>query len=278
MGQGAAQPDDRSGLGRGQLRSPPAAPPLPNRFAARAFGWYLDRLAGRHFTTVRWQTTEDPALWSGEALLFVANHTNWWDGFMAHQVTRALGLAFQILMDAKGVAAYPMFRRVGAVPVRRASPFQAVADLQTIAGNLRPGVGVWIFPQGERRPAAEPVVETERGAAQLALTAGMPVRLVPVGFRYPFLSEQLPEAFVLLGRSWVVPGGAGTRAGGRHELALEIEARLNRTLADLDEALLREDTADFDVLIRGRLSINKRLDRVRHSVGALEGPFEERNG
>jgi hypothetical protein len=110
------------------------------------------------------------------------------------------------------------------------------------------------------------------------MTAGMPVRLVPVGFRYPFLSEQLPEAFVLLGQSWVVPGGAGTRVGGRRELALGIEARLNQTLADLDEALLREDTAGFDVLIRGRLSINKRLDRVRHSVGALEGPFEERNG
>lgn len=260
------------------MHAPPAAPPLPNRSAARAFGWYLDRLAGRHFTTVRWRTAEDPAPWPGEALLFVANHTNWWDGFMAHQVTRALGVSFQVLMDAKGVAAYPLFRRVGAVPVRRTSPFQAVADLQAIAGNLRPGVGVWIFPQGERRPAAEPLVDTERGAAQLALTAGVPVRLVPVGFRYPFLSEQLPEAFVLLGRSWMVPGGAGTRAGGRRELALEIEARLNQTLAELDEALQREDTAGFDVLIHGRRSINKRLDRVRHSVGALEGPFEERNG
>jgi chlorobactene lauroyltransferase len=260
------------------LHAPPAAPPLPNRSAARAFGWYLDRLAGRHFTTVRWRAAEDPAPWPGEPLLFVANHTNWWDGFMAHQVTRALGVSFQILMDAKGVAAYPLFRRVGAVPVRRTSPFQAVADLQAIAGNLRPGVGVWIFPQGERRPATEPLVDTERGAAQLALTAGVPVRLVPVGFRYPFLSEQLPEAFVLLGRSWMVPGVAGTRAGGRRELALEIEARLNQTLADLDERLLREDIAGFDVLIRGRLSVNKRLDRVRHSVGALEGPFEERNG
>ena len=251
---------------------------MPNRSAARAFGWYLDRLAGRHFTTVRWRTAEDPAPWPNEALLFVANHTNWWDGFMAHQVTRALGVSFQVLMDAKGVAAYPLFRRVGAVPVRRTSPFQAVADLQAIAGNLRPGVGVWIFPQGERRPATEPLGGTERGAAQLALTAGVPVRLVPVGFRYPFLSEQLPEAFVLLGRSWMVPGGAGTRAGGRRELALEIEARLNQTLADLDERLRREDIAGFDVLVRGRLSINKRLDRVRHSVGALEGPFEERNG
>jgi 1-acyl-sn-glycerol-3-phosphate acyltransferase len=260
------------------LRSPPSTPPLPNRFAARAFGWYLDRLAGRHFTTVRWRTTEDPARWPEEALLFVANHTNWWDGFVAHQVTRALGLAFQILMDAKGVAAYPLFRRVGAVPVRRTSPFQAVADLQAIAGNLRPGVAVWIFPQGERRPAIEPLENTERGAAQLAITAGKPVRLVPVGFRYPFLSEQLPEAFVLLGQSWVVPGGGGTRADRRRDLALEIETRLSRTLADLDETLLREDTAGFDVLIRGRLSINKRLDRVRHTVGALEGPFEERNG
>ena len=32
------------------------------------------------------------------------------------------------------------------------------------------------------------------------------------------------------------------------------------------------------ILVRGRLSINKRMDRVRHATGLLGGPFEERNG
>ena len=260
------------------MRRAQVVPSLPHPLAARAFGWYLDRLAGRHFATVRWRCLDDPAAWSGDALLFVANHTNWWDGFMAHQVSQALDRPMQILMDAKGVTQYPVFRRLGAVPVHRHSPIRAVADLGAVGANLRPGVAVWIFPQGARRPAGERVRQTERGAAHLALSASRPVRLVPVGFRYPFLSEQLPEAFVVLGESWLVDSRPGPPAGARRRLALEIEERINRVLDRLDEDLATEAVESYRILIRGRLSVNKRMDRVRHAVGGMEGPFEERNG
>ena len=246
---------------------------------ARGFGWYLDRLAARHFSSVRWAWQEDPQRWARDPLLLVANHTNWWDGFLAHQVTRALGLHFQILMDAKGVAAYPVFKRFGAVPVRRDSAPGSVADLHAVGQNLRPGVAVWIFPQGERRPQGARVAECEHGAAHLALTSDR-VRIVPVAFRYPFLSEQLPEGFVLLGDSWVAGRGDGPAGGrpARQALTAEIERRLNDVVARLDARLAAEAVGEFRILIRGRLSINKRMDRVRHATGLLGGPFEERNG
>lgn len=257
-----------------------AAPALPAPFLARGFAWYVSRLAGRHFASVRWRIPEEGARWGEDPLLIVANHTNWWDGFLAHQVTRALGLQFQILMDAKGVDTYPVFRRLGAVPVRRSSVTGSVADLAAVAPNLRPGVALWVFPQGERRPAGAPVSGCEHGASWLALGAGRPVRIVPVGFRYPFLSEQLPEAFVLAGESWTVGGcgqGADLRAA-RRTLTAEIERRLNAALAQLDACLAAESVSGFPVLVRGRLSINKRMDRARHAAGLLEGPFQRRNG
>jgi hypothetical protein len=34
----------------------------------------------------------------------------------------------------------------------------------------------------------------------------------------------------------------------------------------------------FEPLTAGSLSVNKRLDRFRHAVGLLRGPFEARNG
>jgi hypothetical protein len=246
---------------------------------ARGFSWYLDRLAARHFTSVRWSLREDPSAWGQVPLLLVANHTNWWDGFLAHQVTRALRLHFQILMDAKGVAAYPVFKRFGAVPVRRESATGSVADLHAVGQNLQPGVAVWIFPQGERRPAGASVAGCEHGAAHLAL-ACEEVRIVPVAFRYPFLSEQLPEGFVLLGESWLVGRADGQRGrrAARQALTMEIERRINDVLASLDAQLAAEAVSGFRTLIQGRLSINKRMDRVRHATGMLEGPFEERNG
>ena len=57
-----------------------------------------------------------------------------------------------------------------------------------------------------------------------------------------------------------------------------LQGRLERTVAGLDELVARERLDAFAPLTLGRLSVNKRLDRFRHAVGLLRGPFEARNG
>jgi hypothetical protein len=96
-----------------------------------------------------------------------------------------------------------------------------------------------------------------------------------VAFRYSFVGEQLPEAFVYLGDEWRLEPGA-FRA--REPLMAEIEARLSATVGELDGLVDRERLDGFQPLADGRLSVNKRLDRFRHAVGLLRGPFAARNG
>lgn len=248
-------------------------PRPPTAAAAWAFERYLRGQARRYFAAVHWAREAGPVDGSVRTI-FVANHSNWWDGFLAYLTTRALGLRFQILMEARHLARYRAFLHVGALPLRRHSPRGAYEDLEAARRYLVPGAALWIFPQGERRPAAERPHACERGVAHLALGAGEPVRICPVAFRYGFLGEQVPEAFVLVGRSWaVVPG-----AGGKKELMTEIESRMNDTLDTLDARLAAERVDGFEPLVRGRMSVNKRMDRFRHAVGLLEGPFEPRNG
>jgi 1-acyl-sn-glycerol-3-phosphate acyltransferase len=236
---------------------------------------YVRRIAGRHFAAVRWAGAE-PAHWN-RALptLFVANHTNWWDGFLALLVTRALGLDTFVLMDAEQLARYPLFARVGALPIRRASPAEAYADLAAAARARRPGAGLWIFPQGERRPAGAPLGPLRRGAAELARRAPAMLQLCPVAFRYVFVGEQIPDAFARVGTPWTV---SPAERPGRRPLTATIGSRLAETLGALDAALAAEDLAGFAPLVSGRLSVNKRMDRVRHAAGLLDGPFEARNG
>jgi 1-acyl-sn-glycerol-3-phosphate acyltransferase len=207
--------------------------------------------------------------------LFVANHTNWWDGFLAYLVTRRLGLTFQVLMDAEQLGRYRTFLRLGGLPIRRGRARQAYADLRAAGAYLRPGAGLWIFPQGARRPPGERPERCERGAAHLALTHRGPLRVCPVAFRYGFVSEQLPEAFALLGEAWVFERGAAER---RDRLMARLEERLGETLDALDALVGREALDAFRPLARGRLSVNKRLDRFRHAAGLLRGPFQARNG
>ena len=256
---------------------PPAGfPPPPTQTAQWLFDRYVRRQAGRHFAGVHWTGQGAAAAWApGVATLFVANHTNWWDGFLAFLATRRLGLDFQVLMEARHLARYRAFLRIGALPLRRDRPREAYADLTASAGYLRPGAGFWIFPQGERRPSAEPVAGCGKGAAHLARQHRGPLRICPVAFRYAFLGEQLPEAFVLIGDAWTPEANA---RGDRDALMAAIEARLRTTVAALDGLVTAERLAAFRPLAAGRLSVNKRLDRFRHALGLLRGPFEARNG
>ena len=208
-------------------------------------------------------------------IICVANHTNWWDGFIACLLTRRLGWDFRVLMEAQNLARYRIFLRIGALPLHRDSPRAAHADLERARGFVVPGTAMWVFPQGRRRPAAEPLQDCERGAAHLALGGPGAVRICPVAFRYAFLSEQLPEAFALVGESWTVLPGPRQLA---RTLTRTIETRLGATIAALDERLAGERVASFRPLVDGRLSVNKRMDRFRHAAGLLDGPFESRNG
>ena len=206
----------------------------------------------------------------------MANHTNWWDGILAFLLSRELGIGFHILMDAAELGRYRAFRWIGVLPLRRKALKGAYADLAAARRCLRPAAGLWIFPQGSRRPQGERPSRLARGAAHLAIAHGGAVRLAPVAFRYVFVSEQRPEAFALVGQPQLIqPGAAGA---DRHELTGAIERALLATLDALDSRLDEEAHGSFRTLVAGRLSVNKRMDRFRHAVGLLRGPFEARNG
>ncbi len=251
-------------------------PPAPSRWAAAAFGRYLDRLLRGTFSTVRWRRLDEPAPWPADVpVLAIANHTSWWDGFLSHQLTRALGRSFRILMEAEHLGRYRVFRRVGALPLERRSARQAVRDLEVASQCLaEPGATLWIYPQGMRRPAGEVPTRLEHGAAWLLGRHRGPLLVVPTAFRYPFLSEQRPEAFALIGSPWLLEGPV---AADRRAITARLAAMLVDTLAALDADLAAERVAQYQVLVTGRGSINNRLDRVRHALGLLPD-HQERNG
>jgi 1-acyl-sn-glycerol-3-phosphate acyltransferase len=234
-------------------------------------------LVARHFAAVHWN---EPVLEgdASEHVVFVANHTNWWDGFLAYLAGARLGLHFHILMEAENLDRYWMFKLIGALPMHRGSPSAAYRDLDLAVRHLhRPGTGLWVFPQGARRPPQEPFRGTERGAAQIALRLNRAVRVWPVAFRYAHLGEQLPDAFAWFGTPVVVQG-IGEGRESRRGLTGRIEAGMTETLEALDRRVRAEQLDEFAPLLAGRLSVNKRLDRLRHRLGFLSGRFEARNG
>jgi hypothetical protein len=240
----------------------------------RAFDRYVRSHLAKHFATTRLASVTDAGRWDlSIPTLLLANHTSWWDGLLAFVVGRDLGLRVHILMEAANLERYRAFRLAGALPLRRGSLRGAYHDLHAAGAFLIPGAGLWLFPQGARRPQGERP-RLERGAAELAI-AHAPLRVCCAAFRYLYLGEQLPEAFGLLGQPRLIEPGQYSR---RREIAPVLEEDLLAALDAADALLRTESVGAFRTIVQGRLSINKRMDRLRHAVGLLPGPFEARNG
>ena len=77
---------------------------MTEAIASRMFERYVRRQAARHFAGIHWRAAGVPARWNRSVpTLFVANHSNWWDGSLAFLVSRALRLRFRILLKVSRV-------------------------------------------------------------------------------------------------------------------------------------------------------------------------------
>lgn len=225
----------------------------PAEWAITALHTYVRQAARRQFHGWSLQAedlaaVEDP----GAPLLLLANHTSWWDGFVAFELTHWLRHRCFVMMQADQLRQAKFFSYCGAFSLERDVPRQAYRDLRYAATLLAPGHAMWMFPQGRRCPADAPIVPEAGVARLLAWAPG--VRVVPVAFRYGFLSEEHPEVFVWLGTPWT--------AGPDEPMEAVLErVRLSMTQARdrLDAALATTEREGFIPLLAGAPSANKRL-------------------
>jgi 1-acyl-sn-glycerol-3-phosphate acyltransferase len=215
-------------------------PAAKSALFGRVFGWHI---AGRLRTTFGRITVSGlegarAALARGP-VLFVANHSTWWDPLVIlHLSTDVLRVDAYAMMNARNLARVPFFRRVGAFGVDLESPADGARGIRYAAKLLRapsPGQSraVWLFPQGEERPSHEPIV-ARPGAAAIARVCGEHAQVVAVGLRYVFAAEERPQLAIAFGPA------ARALTGVAAETARQ-EAALTAVLARLDAGGDRDD-------------------------------------
>ncbi len=131
-----------------------------------------------------------------------ANHSSWWDGLVAFEISKALRTDSFIMMEEKQLRNLFLFRKLGAFSVVRENPRQAVKSL-TYAVNLlkeKPSRTLWIFPQGEILPNDLRPLHFYSGLARI-IERVQDCSAVPLTIRYEFLNDYKPEIFVKIGES-----------------------------------------------------------------------------
>lgn len=239
-------PPSEAPADEGPSAGPTGLPPIPAAHAAWAhalFRPYLNGLIRRRFHGWGWAAADPEALQAeGPPLLFLPNHSSWWDGFVAYRLCEALGQRLHVMMQRDQLAKHRFFARLGAFGVDLGDRAAAQRDLAYAGSLLGPGQSVWIFPQGKLLPPQAPL-RTKPGAARLAI-AQAPVRVVPVALRFQWGAKALPEAYAWLGAPRLVRPGEWEEGPLREAL----EADLAQALAALDARIAEGGRAAFQRL------------------------------
>jgi 1-acyl-sn-glycerol-3-phosphate acyltransferase len=192
--------------------------------------------------------------------IFYANHSSWWDGFIAFHLTYDLWKLDGILMmEEDELRKYPFFRWIGAFGIRRTGA-EVEAMIRYAAGELREkGRILWMFPQGALFPNGFRPVELRPGIAHVARAVGR-VQIVPVVHRYEYLKEERAEIFTSVGPIRTVgPEEQANPEELTRQLQNQLSGDLDRLQADIHQNRLEE----FKTTLRGRISTNVRYDRAR---------------
>lgn len=180
-------------------------------------------------------------------LIIYANHSAWWDGLVAFQISQATALDSFLMMEEKQLRKLFLFRLLGAFSVVREKPRQAAKSIDYAAKLLKnnPERMLWIFPQGEILPNDSRPVRFYSGLSRI-IEKVEKCSVTSLAIRYEFLGEFKPEIFVKIGMPEIISTNSDFNAKW---LTLELENQLTKTLDELKEDVLSQNTSDYKNLL-----------------------------
>jgi 1-acyl-sn-glycerol-3-phosphate acyltransferase len=176
-------------------------------------------------------------------LIIYVNHSSWWDGLVAFQISREIKLDSFLMMEEKQLRKLRLFRKLGAFSVIREKPREAVKSIHYAADILRkkPNRTVWIFPQGEILPNDIRPLGFYNGLTKIIEKVGT-CYAVPVAIRFEFLGEFKPEIFVKIGKPEIFNNDGSFFP---KKATATFEKKLIETLNTLKAQILKNNLDDY---------------------------------
>lgn len=134
--------------------------------------------------------------------IIYANHSSWWDGLTAFEISRAAQLDLYVMMEEKQLKKLFLFKYLGAFSVVRENPREAIKSINYAANLLREkhDRSLWIFPQGKILPNDLRPLNFYNGISRIIEKTGNCL-VFPSAIRYEFLGKFKPAIFVKIGKS-----------------------------------------------------------------------------
>jgi chlorobactene lauroyltransferase len=173
-----------------------------NKLFEKIFAGYNRNLFRRRFESLQISGFENLQNRSSlSPLIIYVNHSSWWDGLVAFEISRAAKLDSFVMMEEKQLKKLFPFRWLGAFSVVRDKPREAIKSINYAVEILTENKNraLWIFPQGEIAPNDLRPIMFFNGAAKI-IEKLENCLAIPIAVRYEFLGEFKPEIFVKIGK------------------------------------------------------------------------------
>ena len=197
-------------------------------------------------------------------VIYVANHSSWWDGHLAALMNHELfhRHAFTIMEESQ-LQRYKFFRYSGCFSVDRHGGRSMIESLAYASNCLNaPNRALLIFPQGEMLAHDTRPLKLFAGLARIIQPLKR-VRLIPVAFRLEFIGEALPDAFISLGPALDISGASLIGKQLVKDFLGRITVALTSELDCMTRDIRERNFEDFTVILSGATSINRWWDDLR---------------
>lgn len=208
----------------------------------KIFSFYNRNLFKRRFHSLQVSGLDNLRAKDPEIPLVVfANHSSWWDGLAAFEISRAARLDSYIMMEEKQLKKLQLFRKLGAFSVIRENPREAFKSLNYAVELLKNDCRrtLWIFPQGKIESNDLRPLKFYRGLSRIVEKIGR-CQVACCAMRYEFLSEFKPQIFIKIGLLEIITADRNFKT---EQKTSEFENTLARIL---DEMRSQIEVKDFE--------------------------------
>lgn len=170
--------------------------PQQNKLIHWAFHHYVMKLVKRSYHNITYNKLEVPV---DKAVLMLANHYSWWDGFLLYHVNHyLLKKRFHVMVIEETVKKVSFFKYMGAFSVQKNSR-DVVESLNYAAELLNdPQNLVLIFPQGKLYSNFADEIRFEKGLARIIDKVTAPYQVIMAATFTENLQHKKPSANVYL--------------------------------------------------------------------------------
>lgn len=206
----------------------------------------IRRTVHSRFRRVYWIPPKEPLV---GPCIFVPNHHGWHDGYVMYHAVEALNM---LTVDwIQEFDAFPLFAKVGGMPFPAESAARRAATIRkTIRLMTTEKRNLLLFAEQHLHPPPE--VLPFGKALQLMANQVPDSKVVPVAIRYELATHERPECFIAFGS----PMEKGNDICQRTRLAV-------KALLDELAMKMRFEADSFEILAKGTLDVNERLDLRR---------------